>query len=60
MFDIEILYSETLNNAIKCKMDVSTIVNLKEIHKHNQNNNFAWSGYKRLLNRLNGYYKERI
>jgi uridine kinase len=60
MISIEILYTETLNNAIKCKMDVSTIVNLREIHKHNQDNNFSWSGYEGLLNQLNGYYRSNI
>ena len=60
MIEIEILYTTTLNNAIKCKMDRRTIANLKRLHEQQIEQRFRWTGYKALLKKLNGYYKESI
>jgi len=55
---LEILYTETLNNAISCNMDNITILNLKEMHQRQMNNNFCWFGYENWLNKLNTIYKK--
>jgi hypothetical protein len=53
---LEILFTETLNNAISCNMDIATIINLKNTHKRQIENNFKWFGYESWLQDLNKNY----
>lgn len=41
-------------------MDISTIINLKELHKRQIDNGFKWNKYESWLNRLNKIYKHNL